>query len=173
MCLLTCMPILKQYTLCWDLLLIIFITITIRHLLIRLHGLPAYVCPGLHLHTSMLGPAIFFRRMTGLLSLTMSAKICNRDKHANTNVMAQQIPKLILSACRRFFDLQHWKVVLVDQRGCGSSTPLGCLVDNNTQALIDDYEKLRKRLKIKKWMLFGGSWGVSLSLAYAQQHAAK
>ncbi|KAL0026450.1 hypothetical protein WJX79_010832 [Trebouxia sp. C0005] len=73
----------------------------------------------------------------------------------------------------RFFDLQHWKVVLVDQRGCGSSTPLGCLVDNNTQALIDDYEKLRKRLKIKKWMLFGGSWGVSLSLAYAQQHAAK
>ncbi|DBB16553.1 TPA: hypothetical protein ACH3X3_014815 [Trebouxia sp. C0006] len=73
----------------------------------------------------------------------------------------------------RFFDLQHWKVVLVDQRGCGSSTPLGCLVDNNTQALIDDYEKLRKRLKIKKWMLFGGSWGVALSLAYAQQHAAK
>lgn len=103
----------------------------------------------------------------------MSAEMCNHDKHANTNIMAQQIPKLIHSACRRFFDLQHWKVVLVDQRGCGSSTPLGCLVDNNTQALIDDYEKLRKRLKIKKWMLFGGSWGVSLSLAYAQQHAAK
>ncbi len=144
-----------------------------RHFLTRLHGLPAHVCPGLHLHTSTQGPAILFMRMTGLLSLTMSAKVCNCDKHANTNIMVQQISKLTLSACRRFFDLQHWKVVLVDQRGCGSSTPLGCLVDNNTQALIDDYEKLRKRLKIKKWMLFGGSWGVALSLAYAQQHADK
>ena len=167
------MPILKQYALWWELLLIILITITIRLFLIRLHGLPAYVCPGLHLHILMLGSATLFMRMTGLLSLTMSAKICNRDKHANAKVMSQQIPKFILFACRRFFDLQHWKVVLVDQRGCGSSTPLGCLVDNNTQALIDDYEKLRKRLKIRKWMLFGGSWGVSLSLAYAQQHAAK
>ena len=167
------MPILKQYALCWDLLLIISIAITFRHFLIRLHGLPAYVCPGLHLHTSMLGRAIIFMHMTGLLSLTVSAKVCNCAKHANTNTLAQQFLKLTLSACRRFFDLQHWKVVLVDQRGCGSSTPLGCLVDNNTQALIDDYEKLRKRLKIRKWMLFGGSWGVSLSLAYAQQHAAK
>lgn len=78
-----------------------------------------------------------------------------------------------LLACRRFFDLEHWRVVLVDQRGCGSSTPLGCLVDNNTPALIDDYEKLRKKLKIRKWTLFGGSWGVALSLAYAQQHANK
>lgn len=75
--------------------------------------------------------------------------------------------------CRRFFDLEHWKVVLVDQRGCGASKPTGCLVDNTTQALINDYEKLRKQLKIKKWMLFGGSWGVALSLAYAQQHATK
>ena len=61
----------------------------------------------------------------------------------------------------------------MDQRGCGSSTPVGCLVDNNTQALVDDYEKLRKQLKIRKWMLFGGSWGVALSLAYAQQHPHK
>lgn len=71
---------------------------------------------------------------------------------------------------RRFFDPEHWKVVLVDQRGCGASRPLGCLLDNNTQALIHDYEQIRKQLKIRKWMLFGGSWGVALSLAYAQQH---
>lgn len=74
MCLLTCMPIFKQYALCWELLLIIFITITIRLFLIRLHGLPAYVCPGLHLHMLMLGSATLFMRMTGLLSLTMSAE---------------------------------------------------------------------------------------------------
>lgn len=60
--------------------------------------------------------------------------------------------------------------MLVDQRGCGASRPLGCLQDNTTQALVDDYEQLRKKLKIKKWLLFGGSWGVTLSLAYAQQH---
>lgn len=71
--------------------------------------------------------------------------------------------------CRRFFDPEHWKIVLVDQRGCGASRPLAGLQDNNTQALIQDYEQLRKYLKIRKWMLFGGSWGVTLSLAYAQQ----
>ena len=76
-------------------------------------------------------------------------------------------------AYRQFFDLRHWKVVLVDQRGCGASRPLGCLQDNNTDALVQDYEKLRKRLKIKRWTLLGGSWGVALSLAYAQQHPTR
>lgn len=71
--------------------------------------------------------------------------------------------------CRRFFDPKHWKIVLVDQRGCGASRPLAHLPNNNMQALIDDYELLRKHLKIRKWLLFGGSWGVTLSLAYAQQ----
>ena len=80
---------------------------------------------------------------------------------------------MLTLAYRQFFDLRHWKVVLVDQRGCGASRPLGCLQDNNTNALVQDYEKLRKRLKIKRWTLFGGSWGVALSLAYAQQHPTR
>ena len=76
----------------------------------------------------------------------------------------------LIWCCRRFFDPEHWKIVLVDKRGCGASRPLACQQDNNTQALIHDYELLRKHLNIKKWLLFGGSWGVTLSLAYAQQH---
>ncbi|PNH06550.1 Proline iminopeptidase, partial [Tetrabaena socialis] len=70
----------------------------------------------------------------------------------------------------RFFDLTHYKVVLLDQRGCGRSTPRGCLVDNTTQALIADLEALRLHLGLNRWLLFGGSWGVALSLAYALAH---
>lgn len=57
------------------------------------------------------------------------------------------------------------------QRGCGRSTPLGCLEDNNTAALVQDFEALREALGIDKWLLFGGSWGVTLSLAYARAHS--
>ena len=57
------------------------------------------------------------------------------------------------------------------QRGCGRSTPLGCLEDNNTAALVQDFEALREALGIDKWLLFGGSWGVALSLAYARAHS--
>ncbi|KAK9828219.1 hypothetical protein WJX74_003915 [Apatococcus lobatus] len=71
----------------------------------------------------------------------------------------------------RFFNLNHYKVVLVDQRGCGRSTPLGCLEDNNTAALVADFEALREALGIDRWLLFGGSWGVTLSLAYARAHS--
>lgn len=120
-------------------------------------------------------------------------------------------------AGRRFFDPRHWRVVLVDQRGCGASTPHGRLADNTTQvrprntdiwlpqaacpcpdvavpvdvglvqmvlswidyrillihltqALIQDFEVLREHLGIESWVLFGGSWGTALSLAYAQAH---
>jgi proline iminopeptidase len=58
----------------------------------------------------------------------------------------------------------------VDQRGCGASKPKGRLKGNTTQALVADYEALREELNIDKWMLLGGSWGVALSLAYAQTH---
>lgn len=58
-------------------------------------------------------------------------------------------------------------VVLLDQRGCGRSTPKACLVDNNTFACSEDIERLRKHLKIDRWLLLGGSWGVALSLSYA------
>eukprot|EP00891_Asterochloris_glomerata_P002773 jgi/Astpho2/2773/e_gw1.00050.148.1_t len=70
----------------------------------------------------------------------------------------------------QFFDLQYYTVVLVDQRGCGRSTPVGCLQDNTTQALVGDLEKLRKHLKMSSWLMLGGSWGVALTLAYAQKH---
>ena len=71
---------------------------------------------------------------------------------------------------RRFFDPNAYRIILFDQRGCGKSTPQGCLEDNNTQALISDMETIREHLKIDKWVVFGGSWGAALSLLYAQAH---
>jgi proline iminopeptidase len=71
---------------------------------------------------------------------------------------------------RRFFDPSHWRVVLFDQRGAGRSRPLGGLVANTTPDLVDDIETLRRHLGIDRWLLFGGSWGSTLALAYAQAH---
>ena len=71
---------------------------------------------------------------------------------------------------RRFFDPEHFRVVLLDQRGCGRSHPLGELAENTTEHLIADYEQLREHLGIESWHVFGGSWGSTLSLAYAQAH---
>jgi proline iminopeptidase len=71
---------------------------------------------------------------------------------------------------RRFFDPRHYRVVLFDQRGCGRSSPYSSLEDNTTWDLIEDIEKLRKELGIEKWLVFGGSWGSTLSLAYAVTH---
>lgn len=72
---------------------------------------------------------------------------------------------------RRFFDPQHWRVVIFDQRGAGRSRPLGELRDNTTPHLVRDIEVLRQFLGIENWLLFGGSWGSTLALAYAQEHA--
>lgn len=71
---------------------------------------------------------------------------------------------------RRFFDPRHYRIVVFDQRGAGRSTPLGELTDNTTQHLIADIERLRDHLGIMRWHVFGGSWGSTLSLAYAQAH---
>ncbi|MEY3038586.1 MAG: prolyl aminopeptidase [Pseudomonadota bacterium] len=71
---------------------------------------------------------------------------------------------------RRFFNPEHYHIILFDQRGCGRSQPHGSLSNNTTQALIGDIEQLRTLLNIDKWLLFGGSWGSTLSLAYAQKH---
>ncbi|MDX1737947.1 MAG: prolyl aminopeptidase [Alphaproteobacteria bacterium] len=71
---------------------------------------------------------------------------------------------------RRFFDPQKYRVVLMDQRGCGRSKPLAEIKDNTTQNLISDIEQLRNLLHIDRWVVFGGSWGATLSLAYAQAH---
>ncbi len=71
---------------------------------------------------------------------------------------------------RRFFDPAAYRIVLFDQRGCGKSTPHASLVDNTTWHLVDDIEKLRAHLGIERWQVFGGSWGSSLGLAYAETH---
>lgn len=71
---------------------------------------------------------------------------------------------------RRFFDPNFWRVVLFDQRGAGRSTPVASTVDNTTWALVADLEKLRAHLAIDRWVLFGGSWGSTLALAYAQTY---
>ncbi|KAH6878665.1 hypothetical protein J4E91_002452 [Alternaria rosae] len=70
-----------------------------------------------------------------------------------------------------FFNPSEYRVILLDQRGCGQSRPNANTTDNTTWHLVDDIEKLRKHLKISKWhMVFGGSWGSTLALAYAQTH---
>ena len=74
---------------------------------------------------------------------------------------------------RRFFDPEKYRIILFDQRGCGKSKPHGNLKNNNTQALIDDIEKIRSHLNIEQWILFGGSWGATLSLLYAQANPDK
>lgn len=71
---------------------------------------------------------------------------------------------------RRFFDPGFWRVVLFDQRGSGESTPLGELKDNTTWDLVADAERIRMHLGIPKWLVFGGSWGSTLGLAYAETH---
>lgn len=74
---------------------------------------------------------------------------------------------------RRFFDPAHYRVVLFDQRGAGKSTPLGEYRSNTTQLLIDDIERIRQMLGIEKWLLFGGSWGSTLALAYGEAHSQR
>jgi proline iminopeptidase len=74
-------------------------------------------------------------------------------------------------ASRRFFDPSRYRIVLLDQRGAGRSTPLGELRDNTTAHLIADLELLRKCRGIESWHVFGGSWGSTLAVAYAQEHA--
>jgi proline iminopeptidase len=71
---------------------------------------------------------------------------------------------------RQYFDPSRYRIVLFDQRGAGRSTPHACLDNNNTPALIADMEHIRQHLGIDRWVLFGGSWGSTLSLAYAEAH---
>jgi proline iminopeptidase len=71
---------------------------------------------------------------------------------------------------RRFFDPETYRIILFDQRGCGASTPRASLEQNTTWDLVEDMEKIRVHLGIEKWVVFGGSWGSTLSLAYAEAH---
>jgi proline iminopeptidase len=73
-------------------------------------------------------------------------------------------------AMRRFFDPKGYRIVLMDQRGCGASRPHAELRENSTWDLVGDLETLRAHLGLERWMVFGGSWGSTLALAYAQRH---
>lgn len=71
---------------------------------------------------------------------------------------------------RQFFDPDYYRIIIFDQRGAGRSTPLGELRDNSTQHLIADIEYLRELLGVERWLVFGGSWGSTLALAYGEAH---
>ncbi len=73
-------------------------------------------------------------------------------------------------AHRCFFDPEHYRIVLFDQRGSGRSTPHASLEDNTTWHLVADMERIREALDIERWLVFGGSWGSTLALAYAETH---
>lgn len=73
-------------------------------------------------------------------------------------------------ACRGFFDPERYRIIIIDQRGCGRSQPYACTDENTTWDLVNDIEKVRQMLGIEKWLVFGGSWGSTLSLAYAETH---
>ena len=71
---------------------------------------------------------------------------------------------------RRFFDPKFYRIIIFDQRGAGRSRPLGEIVDNTTPLLVADIERLREFLSVECWLVFGGSWGSTLALAYSESH---
>lgn len=74
---------------------------------------------------------------------------------------------------RRYFDPERYRVILFDQRGCGRSKPYACTENNTTWDLIQDIETIRENLGISKWTVFGGSWGATLAILYAQSHRSR
>jgi len=76
----------------------------------------------------------------------------------------------IIGNYRRYFNPEKWRIILLDQRGCGQSKPFAELKENTTWDLVSDIEKLRNHLSVAKWAVFGGSWGSTLALSYAIKH---
>jgi len=74
---------------------------------------------------------------------------------------------------RRFFDPAHYCIILIDQRGCGRSTPQGETRDNTTEDLIQDIDAIREALGFERWLVFGGSWGSTLALSYALRYTER
>jgi proline iminopeptidase len=74
---------------------------------------------------------------------------------------------------RRYFDPARYRIILFDQRGCGKSTPFASLEQNTTWDLVSDIESLRQECRVERWQVFGGSWGSTLALAYAETHAER
>lgn len=71
---------------------------------------------------------------------------------------------------RRYFDPSIYRIILVDQRGCGRSKPSPSIIDNTTELLVDDIEKIRQHLNIEQWLITGGSWGTTLAMVYGISH---
>jgi proline iminopeptidase len=74
---------------------------------------------------------------------------------------------------RQYFNSEKWRIIIFDQRGCGKSTPHAELRENTTWDLVSDIEKIREYLDIEKWVVFGGSWGSTLSMSYAIKHPSR
>jgi len=113
-------------------------------------------------------------RANGMLALTGRHRMYWEESGA-----ASGIPVVFLhggpgAGCtadhRRFFDPRFYRIILFDQRGAGRSTPSGEIEDNSTQLLLADMEQLRRHLRIDRWVVFGGSWGSTLALAYGAAH---
>lgn len=127
----------------------------------------------------MTGPALFPAQMpdkTGTLARD-NGHVLHWEQSGN----ADGVPVVFLhggpgagvgAVHRRYFDPAAYRIVLFDQRGCGRSTPFGETTANTTQHLVADIEALRAHLGIERWVVFGGSWGSTLSLAYAEKHPA-
>src|SRR5579872_6981640 len=97
-------------------------------------------------------------------------EVCGNPKGRPAVVLHGGPGGAINPTMRRFFDPKRWRTVLFDQRGCGRSRPNASLDNNTTWDLIADIERLRERLGVEKWTVFGGSWGSTLALAYAITH---
>ena len=76
-------------------------------------------------------------------------------------------------AMRRYFDPMHYRVILFDQRGCGRSRPHASVTHNTTWHLVRDIERIREKLEVNQWIVFGGSWGATLGLVYAITHPTR
>ena len=128
----------------------------------------------------MTGPALFPAQMpdkTGTLARD-NGHVLHWEQSGN----ADGVPVVFLhggpgagvgAVHRRYFDPAAYRIVLFDQRGCGRSTPFGETTANTTQHLVADIEALRAHLGIERWVVFGGSWGSTLALAYGQAHPAR
>ena len=108
---------------------------------------------------------------------TMRQYTAHRHRHTSTSAPLTSSPSQLLIppspplSSRRYFDPAVYRIVLADQRGAGHSTPRAELEENTTWLLVDDIERIRKELHIEQWtIVFGGSWGSTLSLAYAETH---
>ncbi len=97
-------------------------------------------------------------------------EVCGNPKGKPAVVLHGGPGGAINPTMRRFFDPKRWKTVLFDQRGCGRSRPNASLQNNTTWDLIADIERLRVKMGVEKWCVFGGSWGSTLALAYAITH---